>query len=101
MIGSPERVKIQRSLVQRNVLIVLSFFSRDSVAKLNFHANFYEIPIIGTLFSDKADFRTFGADCRENSHHTGSSLRSVKLFFAFNVRKKAQYTYMKFQDDSI
>ena len=65
-----------------------------TVAKLNFHANFCEIPIIGTLFSDMADFRTFWADCRENSHHTGTSLHSVKLCFAFNVRKKAQYTYI-------
>ena len=37
-------------LAARNVSIVLSFFSRVSVAKLNFHANFCEIPIIGTLF---------------------------------------------------
>ena len=74
-------------LAARNVSIVLSFFSRVSVAKLNFHANVWE-------FSDIADFRTFGADCRENSHHTGTSLRSVKLFFVFNVREKAQYTYI-------
>ena len=45
-------------------------------------------------FSDMADFCTFWTDCRENSHCMGTSLRSVKLFFAFNVRRKAQYIYI-------
>ena len=37
-------------LAARNASIVLYFFRRVSVAKKNFHANFYEISQIETLF---------------------------------------------------
>ena len=38
-------------------------------------------------FSDMVDFGTFWTDCRENSHHPVTSLRSVMINFGFNVRE--------------